>query len=137
MTEEVGTHAILERFETVEARLSTVEGAAGEPEAWHEVGTPGEPAFENGADTFQAYQPPAFRLNGDRVEFRGVYSGQGVVAFTLPEGYRPPADTILPVATGIGTGGDYGYLEVGADGAVSASSSSNGIGIEGCSFAVA
>lgn len=135
-TPEVGSHAIEERLGDVEDRLTAVEesgGGGGAAEDWHEIGAPGEPAFENGAAARVGFQTPAFRLNGDRVEFRGVIDGDGIVAFTLPEGYRPPVKTACPIASILS---DYGTLVIDVDGSVEITSSSSGNAIEGVSFAI-
>ena len=89
---------------------------AGEP--WHYVGEAGEPAFENGwenvpGDTNLAFSSQLRRhackvVGGDqigscRIREPGVVDLHGVVQsgtpgaaiFTLPEGYRPTADTAV------------------------------------------
>jgi microcystin-dependent protein len=61
-------------------------------EPWHQVGDPGEPAFENGWAAIAGETPPAYRKYPDgRVALRGAARGtaQGVPIFTLPVGYRP------------------------------------------------
>src|SRR5262245_8049839 len=66
-------------------------------EAWHEVGQPGEPAFQNG---WQNYAPGSFETAGYYKDIFGVVRLKGYVTagtaarvFTLPAGYRPRADT--------------------------------------------
>lgn len=70
-------------------------GTAPAPEAWHVVGSAGEPAFENGwANYADGYAVAQFRKDalGD-VHLRGGVTqptdGSGSVVFTLPPGYRP------------------------------------------------
>lgn len=63
-------------------------------EPWHEVGTTGEPGFENSWVNFgSTNDTAAFAQQSDGwVRLKGsVKSGSvGVPLFTLPEGYRPP-----------------------------------------------
>lgn len=70
---------------------------------WHTIGAPGEPAWENGwHDLGGGSAPPGFLLDGAsfvslRGRMAGLFSSGGVVAFTLPPGFWPPADIIGPV----------------------------------------
>ena len=69
---------------------------AGEP--WHYVGEAGEPAFENGWENVPGDTNLAFRIREPGVvDLHGaVQSGTpGAAIFTLPEGYRPTADTAV------------------------------------------
>src|SRR5262245_32803466 len=91
-----------------ESSLGTVPSAAvadtlSAPEAWHEIGTPGNPFFQHGWENYS----PSFSKAGfqkDRlgyVHLRGVLD-DGVMsqtAFTLPPGYRPAKGLALPVAS--------------------------------------
>jgi hypothetical protein len=66
------------------------------PEAWHEVGTPGEPPFETGAGNELPFMGPnKFESVGfykDRegvVHLKGLTHGTPDGVFRLPPGYRP------------------------------------------------
>lgn len=74
-------------------------GGTTAPEAWHEVGATGEPAFQNGwvnYDTTAGYNTTGFYKDSNgRVHLKGLL-GSGTVStsatgiiFTLPAGYRP------------------------------------------------
>lgn len=85
---------------------------AGEP--WHYVGDTGEPAFGTGwgnagggtsATAFRSRQPDLVDL------YLGATVGSSPETFTLPEGYRPPADT-LAVGSGYTFGGSSDSIAV-------------------------
>ena len=65
------------------------------PEAYHEVGSPGEPAFQNSwHNNAHPFQTAAFYKDHEGVvHLRGAVSGgsAGTVIFQLPPGYRPPS----------------------------------------------
>ncbi|HEY7455992.1 MAG TPA: hypothetical protein VH703_01850 [Solirubrobacterales bacterium] len=73
------------------------------PEDWHEVGAPGEPAFQNGWDNLSAKTPPAletvafYKDREGSVHLKGAASGGavGTTIFQLPPGYRPAAGRVL------------------------------------------
>lgn len=70
----------------------------GRGEDWHYVGETGEPAFENDWVNASGWPATAFRFREAGivdVHF-GVQDGTAQTVFTLPEGYRPSANT--PVA---------------------------------------
>jgi hypothetical protein len=86
-------------------------------EGWHEIGAPGEPAFENGWVNFG----PADATAGFYRDARGIVHLKGTIkngtvatAFTLPPGYRP-AVTHLFASAGSGVSP---YVAVDADGSV-------------------
>ena len=75
----------------------TIENRSFFREDWHEIGTAGEPAFQNswvnydsGANTQAGFMKDALGY----VRLKGlVKSGTiGQIIFTLPTGYRPPAN---------------------------------------------
>jgi hypothetical protein len=77
-------------------------------EAWHVVGSSGEPGLQNGwvtADSSNAFPPASFYIDPiGIVHLRGLV-GSGTassVVFTLPPGYRPPKDLAFAVAAGTG-----------------------------------
>ena len=79
------------------------------PEAWHVVGAPGEPAFENGWRDNGSSTVPAAPFYKDRdgvVHPEGhVNAGQRAVAiFRLPPGYRPPSGQALEFAVACACG---------------------------------
>jgi hypothetical protein len=103
------------------------------PERYHEVGTPGEPAFKNGAANFvptdkngnplpNPYSTTAFlKDNEGFVHLRGTLSAvdTGRVAFTLPSGYRPRRILDIGVIAGNFSGGNsIGYVYVHPNGDV-------------------
>ena len=88
-------------------------------EEWREIGVSGNPVFKNSfandtlGPTAAFYKDP-FQM----VRLRGVINTgtSGTVAFTLSEGYRPPATLYFPA---LQTGGTAGaYVEIQSDGDV-------------------
>jgi hypothetical protein len=85
-------------------------------EAWHVVGTAGEPGFQGTWISFPGYTGPAFRLDeaSGVVHLRGAISygadnaGTSTV-FELPAGYRPAKPLILRVATTNGFGSENAF----------------------------
>lgn len=76
-------------------------------ESWHNIGTTGEPAFQNGWDNHLA--PPAERVRfrkvaSNRVELQGLISGgaSGSIAFVLPAGYQPTETVRVPLTVDSG-----------------------------------
>jgi hypothetical protein len=74
-------------------------------EAWHEVGTPGEPAFNTGAGNELPGGPGVFLETAgfykDRegvVHLKGLVHGTGDGFFQLPPGYRPASLTVIFLA---------------------------------------
>jgi hypothetical protein len=72
-------------------------------EAWHEVGTPGEPAFLNGwgnPDDASAETVAFYKDREGTVHLKGVASGgdHDTLIFQLPVGYRPAAHKLLSFA---------------------------------------
>jgi hypothetical protein len=75
------------------------------PEAYHEIGMAGEPAFQNNSENFgQGFSTAAFFI-----DYEGVVHLKGTVTaptfaviFTLPDGYRPSQGLFIPtVATSV------------------------------------
>lgn len=83
------------------------------PTVWY------NPVYSNGWSglTVNSIQPTQYRKIGDIVYLRGAMVGgtNGVVAFTLPSGFRPPL-TLFPAS--IITGGGLGFLQILSNGAV-------------------
>jgi hypothetical protein len=75
-------------------------------EAWHEVGTNGEPAFQNSWTNFGGgYSTMAFaKDSAGFVHLKGTVHGGTFLApaFILPAGYRPAQNLFMPVAEQIG-----------------------------------
>jgi hypothetical protein len=74
------------------------------PEPWHEVATPGQPAFQNScANSNSTIQTVAFYKDREGVvHLKGRYEGctsTGAVAFQLPPGYRPEGLEQFPLAS--------------------------------------
>lgn len=64
------------------------------PEAWHGVGGPGEPQFQNGCHNTGLPDSASVRFYKDQVgivHLEGIYDcpAENVTAFQLPAGYRP------------------------------------------------
>jgi hypothetical protein len=81
-------------------------------EGWHEIGAPGEPPFQNGCVQATTNNPDTdyervafYKDKLGEVHLKGVFQcpGTDIVAFRLPQGYRP-ADHRFLVMTVIGTG---------------------------------
>lgn len=85
-------------------------------DTWHVVGAAGEPAFQNSWVNFGGiYATLAFRKDPfGKVKLRGTIKGgvNGTAVFTLPVGYRPPADIAVPVETM--SGANTAYCSVSA-----------------------
>jgi hypothetical protein len=68
-------------------------------EAWHTVGAPGEPAFQNGwVSEATFFDDPQFRRASDgRVQLRGAAKSgtNNTVVFTLPAAYAPKKDVMF------------------------------------------
>ena len=86
------------------ARTAQTATALAPPEAWHEVGAPGEPAFQFGwhnVPSFEKAETVAFyKDQGGEVHLRGVAT-EGVneePIFQLPPGYRPSKNISMTVA---------------------------------------
>lgn len=108
-------------------------------EPYREVGTPGNPGFQNGwqnvggATSTVAFYKDSLGI----VHLRGnLVSGiNGETAFTLPAGYRPPKSLFMPAATsGLS---DSAAVELFANGNANVSFGGSGapiIGLAGLSF---
>ncbi len=79
--------------------------AVTQSEAFHIVGTAGEPPFQNGWHNFGG----GFSTGGFFKDTLGIVhlkgnltgAGSGTTAFTLPEGYRPAEALVMPAAGGV------------------------------------
>jgi hypothetical protein len=77
------------------AGSADVAGSLPPPEAWHVVGGPGEPQFQNGCTNAKLPDTASVRFYKDQigiVHLEGIYDGcssEGVTAFQLPAGFRP------------------------------------------------
>jgi hypothetical protein len=74
------------------------------PEPWHEVGTPGQPAFQHScANSDSTIQTVAFYKDREGVvHLKGRYdscTSAGAPAFQLPPGYRPESLEQFPLAS--------------------------------------
>lgn len=85
-----------------------------------------------------AVDPAGFRRVGDQVELRGTIvnqtpeetGGGGTVVFTLPEGYRPPADKAFRVESQRGPT----VVTVKPDGTVVADATDGWVSLNGISY---
>lgn len=108
-------------------------------EPYRIVGTPGEPAFQNGWDNWgNDFSEAGFYkdLHGV-VHLKGTVSGgtNDAAAFTLPEGYRPSENLFLPLAGG---GPVAANLQIFTDGSVEPTCAGGACisGMDGLSFRV-
>jgi hypothetical protein len=99
-------------------------GSVGKPEAFREVGTTGQPAFENGWTNFGGAQYESTGFYKDLlgvVHLKGTIQGGSVATvFTLPAGYRPAKSQFFPVVAnnlfgdvlvrGVSEGGEAGRV---------------------------
>jgi hypothetical protein len=90
-------------------------------EAWHEVGTTGQPAYgTNWASQADAnlYDPAFYKDALGIVHFRGVEKSTAAAnanaLFTLPEGYRPAKTLIFVVSNSANVYFDIGVNAAGA-----------------------
>lgn len=77
------------------------EFASSSSEPYHEVGTVGQPDFQNSWANISGFSSAAFYKDPlGVVHLKGFITGptSGTVAFTLPPGYRPPQKLVLPAA---------------------------------------
>jgi hypothetical protein len=114
-----------------------LSGTSGE--AWHLVGTLGQPAFENGWTNYGGgFAPAAFYLDPiGRVHLQGIVKNgaKESTVFTLPAGYRPPEHLAFAVAAGTAPG-KVEDVDVYSSGAVFAFGAESVIGLDGISFRV-
>jgi hypothetical protein len=93
--------------------------ASASSEPYHEVGSPGEPGFQSGwVNTGGGFATAGFYKDSQSVvHLKGTIEGggNGDVAFTLPEGYRPGAALFLGAA---GAGTQAGQLLIAPSGSV-------------------
>ena len=115
--------------------------AAGEPV--RTIGEPGQPAFQNGwdnvGDPAVVSQAGFYKDSLGMVHLEGTIfaAADNTVAFTLPAGYRPAVDLLLPLGTLAPNEG--AGMTVGADGGVVLDCegvSCSNAGMDGLSFRV-
>ena len=105
---------------------TTADGLSA-PEAWHEVGTPGNPAFQHG---WENYSPLSFSTAGFHKDRLGYVHLKGVMddgvmsqtAWTLPPGYRPAKGLVLTTAASH----EFGELLIYPDGRIEPLIGTNG-----------
>lgn len=112
-----------------------IGSGGGSFEAWHTVGSGGEPAFANSWVNYDSTNTTInivqFRLENDIVRLRGLMTGGSpATAFTLPSGYRPPKNLYFATITNSGVG----TLEIHSDGAVLPSTGGSTWFSVNCSF---
>lgn len=94
-------------------------------EAWHEIGQPGQPAFQNGWSNYSpsGYSAAYYKDRLGFVHLRGMIKGgtMSQTAFTLPVGYRPAKAMLLATASAH----VYGELLLYTDGRVDAETGQN------------
>ena len=107
--------------------------------SWHNVGDVGEPAFQNSwVNRGGTTRPARFRLDGDVVRLEGAVSTgtNGTTIFTLPAGYRPTAEVVIPIRLNDGGVEFVAYLFVQSSGAVSPNAAGTSGGITAVDFFV-
>ena len=132
------------------ADTAKVANSLAPPEAWHQVGAPGEPVFQNKWENIPA-SPPVYGTAGFYKDRAGVVHLRGVVTagtpektiFRLPAGYRPASGKVVLLVGYCGLGcteSATGVAVVGAgvsgheEGAVEPGSGATVVGLEGISF---
>ncbi len=130
------------------ANTANTANAIAAPEAWHEVGAPGEPAFQNGWENLGTPGNENAGFFKDRegiVHLKGTLKPGGTsLIFQLPPGFRPTAGKMIRVAaTCEGTPCNEGTYPLtifgpgvlpGFDGGVVAFTGAVFVGLEGVSF---
>jgi hypothetical protein len=83
-------------------------GGGGVVSGWLDVGSTGNPAFENGwVNRGGGYAPTSFKKVGELVVVRGfVITGAAGTVFTLPVGYRPTYGIVSFTCWDVNTGTD-------------------------------
>jgi S-layer homology domain len=114
--------------------------AVTQSEAFHIVGTAGEPPFQNGWHNYgNGYSQTGFFKDAlGIVHLKGtLFGGNGQTAFTLPEGYRPAEHLILPAGSGDVIAASLVIFAEGQLGPFCASGFNNcTVGLDGLSFRV-
>jgi hypothetical protein len=131
------------------ATTANTANALAPPEAWHMVGAPGEPVFENGWENLGS---PEHENAGFFKDHEGIVHLKGTVKpgpsasviFKLPPGFRPPAGKKIEVAATCAGGpckeGVFPLqifgpgLLPGFDGAVEAFTGGTFVGLDGVTF---
>lgn len=122
----------------LEARVTDIEQnppTPEPPEAWHVVGTPGNPAYEAGWGTLLLNEAARFYKHDERVYLGGAVtrsSGTSGHVFTLPIGYRPLVTKSWAVSAG---GTTVVHVAVVATGVVSVTGAASAY-LDGVSFRV-
>lgn len=96
-------------------------------DTWHQVGTAGEPAYQNSWVTYPGWTGASFRKDPfGRVHLRGLIRNGtvGQPIFTLPVGCRPPSGLIIDAQAGEPNGN--ARMTIAADGTVSCASLGTG-----------
>ncbi|MFN8215425.1 MAG: hypothetical protein U0R71_02410 [Solirubrobacterales bacterium] len=107
------------------------------PEPWHEVGAPGQPAFENGFHTV-LLAPGFYRDRQCVVHLSGELEGiSGKTAFTLPPGFRPSKDALSAVAVGGPLAGNVEILTSGEVKPFGQGGGTHNYGLDSVTFRVA
>ncbi len=86
------------------AGTASVANSLAAPEAWHVVGTPGEPEFQHNCQPQVERPPRFFKDHEEVVHLEGVYlsCAVGDTAYQLPPGYRPATLQQFPIISGGG-----------------------------------
>ncbi len=134
------------------ALTATTANAVAPSEQWHEVGAPGEPAFQHGWNNHppegEAIETESAAYYKDRegvVHLKGsaVSGSPGTPIFQLPAGYRPETGKVLAFTTPCSCGASsFGNMEVigtipsqpTEDGAIGAPAGATSVFLDGVTF---
>lgn len=118
MTKPLFTEDEIDFIKDLDDRLRRLERSIA-IEPWHNVGTVGEPAFQNGWTNLDARVARFYRANG-RIYLEGIISNGTIdqPAFTLPAGYRPTQAGIARLIWPVTSNNLFGVVSVYPDGRV-------------------
>jgi hypothetical protein len=145
--------ATLGTVPTAQSALTADTARAVAPsEQWHEVGAPGEPAFQHGwknhppeGEAIESQSVAFYKDHEGVVHLRGsaISGSPGTAIFQLPAGYRPAIGTVAAFTTPCSCGASsFGNLEVigtipslpVGDGAVGAPAGATSVFLDGVTF---
>jgi hypothetical protein len=122
----------------INANVAGTANSLSPPENWHEVGTPGEPPFQNSWQNGGGSETVGFYKDREGLVHLKGYATLGIVpqpVFQLPMGYRPASNTehvfaVPCVCSGLGTG----VMSIDKQGDVQPPSPSTAFYLDGITF---